>query len=434
MFKDKKVAILGFGLEGRDLADYLLLQGVEVTVFDKKNEKDLDFEGISKNEINLICGSNYLKAGLGSFDYIFRSPGVYRYIAEIVDAEKKGVKVSSALQLFFDVCPAKIIGVTGTKGKGTTATLIYEILKLARKDAYLAGNIGKPYLELLPALTKDSWVVMELSSFQLIDVKASPHIAVVLNITQDHLDWHNDLTEYIEAKKNIVKFQKVDDFAVISSDYETPKSFAKETKGNVIFFSKELARKYKDKLLLRGEHNLENVAAALAVAKIIKVGKKSILKVLSTFKGLEHRLELVGEVNGISFFNDSFATGPQPTIAAINSFIEPLTIILGGYDKGLDYKDLVDVIVSKKNIKNIILIGNLAMKLGKMLEVKYKGNLLNLGKDEIVNIVSQAYSLTPKGGVVLLSPAAASFDMFKDYKERGKKFKEAVQLLAHSEK
>jgi len=430
MFKGKKVAILGFGLEGKDLAVYLLGQGADVSIFDKKNEKDLDFGGLDTNKITLICGENYLKDGLRGFDYIFRSPGVYRYILEIVEAESRGVKISSAIKLFFEKCPAKIVGVTGTKGKGTTSTLIYEILKEGGYDVYLAGNIGKAYLELLPKIKKESIVILELSSFQLIDMDVSPHIGVVLNITQDHLDWHKDLKEYVDAKKNIVKFQKDDDFAVINSDYETPKSFAKEAKGKVIFFSKTLARKYKDNLLLRGEHNLENVAGALVVSNILKIRKESLLKILSTFKGLEHRLELVGEKGGIKFYNDSFATGPQPTIAAINSFFEPLTLILGGYDKGLDYADLIKVITNQKNIKNIILIGDLARKFGNMLKVaKYGGNVLDMGKETMQKIVNKALSLTSKEGVILLSPAAASFDMFHDYKERGKKFKEAVELL-----
>ena len=430
MFKGKKVAILGFGLEGKDLALYLLGQGADVSVFDKKNEADIDFAGLDKGKMTLICGENYLKEGLGGFDYVFRSPGVYRYKAEIIEAESRGVKVSSAIKLFFEKCPAKIVGVTGTKGKGTTSTLIYEILKEDGYDAYLAGNIGKPYLELLPKLKDESIVVLELSSFQLIDMDVSPHIGVVLNITQDHLDWHKDLEEYVDAKKNIVKFQKAEDFAVINSDYETPKSFAKEAKGKVIFFPKTLARKYKDRLLLRGEHNLENVAAALTVSNILKIRMESIAKILSTFKGLEHRLELVGEKGGIKFYNDSFATGPQPTIAAIKSFFEPLTVILGGYDKGLDYRELIDVICNSKNVKNIILIGDLAQRFGKMFtSVKYEGNIVDMDKESMKKIVSKALSLTSKSGVVLLSPASASFDMFHDYKERGKKFKEAVADL-----
>ena len=405
---EKKVAILGYGLEGRDAEKYVRSQGANITILDQKFDK------------------NYLK-NLDRFDIIVRSPGVYRYLPEIINAEKKGVEITSSLKIFFDNCPAKIIGVTGTKGKGTTSTLIYEILKNAGKDVYLAGNIGKPYLELLPKLTKDSFVVMELSSFQLIDLTKSPHIAVVLNITLDHLDWHKSKEEYINAKKNIVKYQTKNDFAVINSEYDVSKSFLELTKAKIILFSKgKLENKYKENLLLRGEHNLENIAAAVYVAKALKIKEDIILKTIRSFKGLEHRLELVKEVKGVSFYNDSFATGPQPTIAAIRSFIEPETLILGGSDKGLDYEDLRIEIRKRQNVINLILIGQMGDKIGRGIKNK---NILNFGKSTMENIVKKAFEITPKGGVVILSPAAASFDMFENYKDRGNQFKKAVQNL-----
>jgi UDP-N-acetylmuramoylalanine--D-glutamate ligase len=444
----KKAAVLGLGLEGKDLVKYLLGQNFEVTIFDKKEEKELDLGDIDKSKIKLITGENYLKNGLTGFDVIFRSPGVYRYIPELVEAEKAGVEISSAIKTFFSNCPGKIIGVTGTKGKGTTSSLIYEILKDSGKDVYLAGNIGKPYLELLNSLTKDSYVVLELSSFQLIDLTVSPHIAVVLNITQDHLDWHKDLKEYIEAKTNIVKHQKEDDFAVINTDYEIPLSFANKTKAKVLFFSrkKEVEGSYveegkiilntKDKvilgetkdLLLRGEHNWENITAAVCASFAAGADILSIKKVIFSFKGLEHRLELVGEYGGVNFYNDSFATGPQPTMAAIDSFKEPTTLILGGYDKGLDFSELGKQIAETKNLTNVILIGNLEDKLEKLIKREnYSGQIIRMDKSPMEEIVKKAYSVTPKGGVVLLSPAAASFDMFLNYKDRGNKFKEAVR-------
>ena len=406
--KNKKIAILGYGIEGRDAQRFLEKQRADVEILDVKFDK------------------NYLR-DLGRFNIVIRSPGVYRYLPELLEAEKNGVEISSAIKLFFDLCPAKIVGVTGTKGKGTTATLIYEILKKAGKDVYLAGNIGKPYLELLSVINSESLVVLELSSFQLIDLKKSPHIAVVLNITQDHLDWHKDIDEYTGAKKNIVRYQSTSDFAFINEEYEIPKSFAEETKAKVIYFSgKTLNKKYRDGLLLRGEHNLENVAAAVSVADILKVDEAAILSVLQSFKGLPYRLELVDTVNGVTFYNDSFATGPQPTIAAIKSFTEPETVILGGSDKGLDYKELKQEIESRKNIKNLILIGEIGKKIGGGIKNK---NIINLGKTSMNRIIEVACEVTPKGGVVLLSPAAASFDMFANYKERGSAFKKAVLAL-----
>lgn len=404
----KKVAILGYGIEGKDAEKFLKKQGAKITILDKKFDE------------------NYLK-GLKNFDVIVRSPGVYRFLPEIIKAEKEGVEVSSAVKIFFENCPGKIIGVTGTKGKGTTATLIYEILEKDKRDVHLAGNIGKPYLELLPKLTKESFVILEMSSFQLIDMEVSPHIAVVLNITADHLDWHKNIREYVDAKKNIVAHQASSDFAVINEEYKVPKSFAKLTKGKVVFFSKgKLEDRFKNKLLLRGEHNLENIAAATAVAEILKVGEDKILEAVRNFKGLEHRLELVGSALGRTFYNDSFATGPQPTIAAIRSFNEPETLILGGSDKGLDYSELRSEIEKRDNVKNLILIGVIGEKIGLGIEGK---NVINLGKTSMIRIIEKAYEVTPKGGVIILSPAAASFDMFENYKDRGNQFKAAVLNL-----
>jgi len=429
-FKNQKVAVLGLGIEGRDAINFIVERGTNVTLFDRKEEKDIDFSGIEKEKIKIVTGENYLKDGLKDFDYIIRSPGVYRYIPEIIEAEKVGVKITSAIKIFFDECPGEIIGVTGTKGKGTTSTLIYEILKRDGRDVYLSGNIGKPYLELLPKLSNDSWVVMEMSSFQLIDIDKSPNISVVLNITEDHLDWHKNREEYVKAKMNIVSHQRPSDFTVLNEEYETTKNFALAAKGKVVFFSKKfLDGKFKEKLLLRGEHNLENIAAAVEVAKIVGVNEDLILKTVQSFKGLEYRLELVDTINGITFYNDSFATGPQSTIAAINSFTEDETLILGGSDKGLDYQELGKVISEKENVKNIILIGTTAEKIEKSLDRNLSFSIYHLAFASMKEIVQKAYEVSDKGGVVILSPASASFDMFINYKDRGNQFKEAVKSL-----
>ena len=427
-FGNKKVAILGFGLEGKDALSFLLKKGAKVSIFDRKEENQLDLEKIDKGKISLFCGKNYDLDKLADYDLVVRSPGVYRYIDEIVRAEERGVEITSSIKIFFDFCQAKIIGVTGTKGKGTTASLVYETLKASGKDVFLAGNIGVPYLEILPKLAEKSFVVLELSSFQLIDVKKSPNIAVVLNITVDHLDWHKNKKEYAEAKKNIVKYQDKGDSAVINNDYAASRKFVEKAGGKTIFYSrKTLEDKFRKVLLLRGEHNLENVAAAVSVARILKIADEKISQVLSKFKGLEHRLELVAKVNGITFYNDSFATGPQPTIAAIKAFAEPITLILGGYDKELDYEELAKIIAKRKNIKAVLSIGDLSDKIKNELEeTSFLGRIIELAKSPMREIVKKAYDVTSKGGIVLLSPAAASFDMFKDYKDRGNQFKEAV--------
>ncbi len=424
-YKNKKIAVLGYGLEGKDVVDFLLKNGAKITVFDKQKIAE------SEKNINFVVGEDYLKQGLNDYDIIVRSPGVYRFIPEIVEAEKSGVVLTSPIKMFFDECKSKIIGVTGTKGKGTTVTLIKNILENGGKEAYLVGNIGKPYLEILDRLNNESIVVMEMSSFQLFDLHKSPNISVVLNITSDHLDWHKDQSEYVDAKKSIVMYQTKDDFAVINEEYEIPKSFAKLTKAKVILFSKtNLDDKYKKNLLLRGQHNLENIAAAVSVAKILDINDDVIIKTLSTFKGLEHRLELVDTVNGVTFYNDSFATGPHPTIAAVKSFEEQETLILGGSDKGLDYQELGREISNTKNVKNIILIGQVRDSLkGSLSESKYEGNVFDLGTSKMSDIVKKSLEVTPTGGVVILSPAAASFDMFENYKDRGNQFKESVNKL-----
>lgn len=445
-----RVAVLGLGVEGRDLINYLAKQGFYITVFDQKPIQQLDTRGLPQN-LNFVCGEDYLKSGLNSFDIIFRSPGIYRYIPALIAAEKKGVKISSSIKLFLEKCPAKIIGVTGTKGKGTTSTLIYEILKASGKDVYLAGNIGKPTLELLNHLSDKSWVVLELSSFQLIDVEVSPHIAVVLNITTDHMDWHKDREEYVDAKANIVNHQNIFDFAVINADYKDSKSFSKKTKGKKFYFSKtkKLTGSYVknrkiflstfgkqvligdvDSLLLRGEHNWENITSAICASALAGANMASVKSVIYSFRGLEHRLEFVGDKFGVSFYNDSFATGPQPTIAAINSFSEPLTIVLGGYDKGLEYRELVKKLVTRKQETNIVLIGDISDKIDKEIEkTNFVWQKINLGKTSMKIIVKECVKLTPKGGVILFSPAAASFDMFVDYKDRGNQFIKTVKNL-----
>lgn len=450
-----KIAIIGLGLEGRDVIKYFADKNIEVTVLDRKPVEELDATGIDIKRVKFVTGEDYL-ANLDSCDVVYRSPGVYRYLPELIKAEKSGVKISSATQLFFEQCPGQIIGVTGTKGKGTTSTLIYEILKVAGKDVYLVGNIGKPSLELLPQLTPESYVVMEMSSFQLIDMTKSPQVAVVLNVTVDHLDWHKSREEYVTAKQNLVLHQKPTDLAIVNFDYPTSKNFAKLTKGQVVYFSRfgkpgigtyvedgkiiinDVKQKMivgnTDKLLLRGEHNWENVNAAVSATYFSGVDPKTIAKVVFAFKGLEHRLELVGNWKGVTFYNDSFSTNPQPTMAGVDSFIEPLTLILGGSDKGLDYDELGQYLTKKGNIKNVILIGQIAPVIKSSLEkAKFTGKIIDLGMTTMKEIVQTCVKETVKGGVVLLSPATASFGMFTDYKDRGYQFKKEVGLLKRDE-
>lgn len=386
-------------MDTQDVEPYLRKRGDEVTVLDEKN------------------GDKF--ANLQRFDLIIRSPGVYRFRPEILQAQKAGVEISSKTKLFFDLCPCPIIGITGTKGKGTTATLIYEILKAAGKKVYLGGNIGTGVFNLLENLTKDSWVILELSSFQLIDLTKSPHIAVVLIVTSEHLNWHKNTKEYIDAKRNIVSHQKPDDFAVVNRDYPNSVVIGKAATGQVTWVS---GKDINLSTRLRGQHNKENIAAAVAVAKIVGVAYEEVVK---DFRGLEHRLEEVATINGVAFFNDSFSTVPETTIAAIKSFVEPEILIVGGSSKNSDFTQLGTVISRTPNIKAVMPIGVEGERIKKLLSgVK----ILPAGKT-MAEIVKIAYNNAVSGDVVLLSPACASFDMFKNYKHRGKQFKHEIQNL-----
>ena len=292
---------------------------------------------------------------LNGFDFVFRSPGFHPNNPALEKARKGGIEITSATKVFFDLCPCPIVGVTGTKGKGTTSTLIYEMLKSQGFDAYLGGNIGTPPLEFLPKLTKDSKVVLELSSFQLMDLEKSPHVAVMLMTTSEHLDYHKDVYEYVNAKRNIFRFQKESDFAVVNKDYPASNESDIESIGKVYRVSREqgvdqgcfvrgesIVLKMNDEeevilstkdIALPGKHNLENVCASIVAALCTGCSMKSIIPVLKKFQGLPHRIEFIRLVKGVKYYNDSFSTTPETAIAAIEAFEEPKILILGGSSK-----------------------------------------------------------------------------------------------------
>lgn len=389
--KGKKVAILGWGVDTQDVEPYLRAQGHEIDILSEP------FENLDK------------------YDMIVRSPGVNikRF---------KGLNITSKIKIFFDVCPGKIIGVTGTKGKGTTSTLIYEILKKAGKKVFLGGNMGKGIFNSLSLMTSESWIVLELSSFQLIDLHKSPHIAVVLMTTSEHQDWHTSVEEYVDAKASITKHQLSSDFAIYNKDYPNSVRIGLQGQGKKIAICRE---DWTRQLRLRGDHNRENMAAAAAVAQLIGVSIQEIEEVAKEFKGLEHRLEEVATVRGVTYFEDSFSTTPETTIAAIKSFTEPLILIAGGSEKGSDFTELGKVISESKNIKAVILIGLMAERIDNSIVNRHLSIIRNLSNMEA--IVKKASDIATSGDVVLLSPAAASFDMFKNYKDRGEQFKASVK-------
>lgn len=446
-FSREKVAILGLGIEGQDLCRFLFKKRAKITVFDQKRASELGraYQKFKKFPIKFKLGKNYLAGGLEGFDFIFRSPAFPFSLPEIVKAQKAGAVVLSATKLFFKLCPGKIIGVTGTKGKGTTATLIGRILKTAGEDVYLAGNIGQPMLTLLPKLTEQSWVVLELSSFQLQDADKSPHLAVVLFITSEHLDYHHDTEEYIRAKSNVVRYQKKNDFAVLNADNPVSSSFALLTEAKVFYFSRRqkvngsYVKNNKiflfnhligevEKLQLLGSHNWENVCAAITASWLAGADISSIRKATFSFSGLEHRLELVRKLKRVSFYNDSFSTTPETAIAAIQAFRKPIVLIAGGSEKGSDYCQLGKEI-RKSSVKTIILIGQTAAQIKKVVQkAGFHGKIIYKPVG-IKKIVKVAFEESEPGDIILLSPACASFDMFKNYKDRGEQFKKYAKAL-----
>lgn len=452
-FTNKKIAVLGLGVEGSSVVRFLKDKASQITVFDERAEDEFEKESLEEAKsqgVQMKCGKF---SSFDGFDMIIRSPGIKLARPELVEAKEKGIEITSATKIFFDLCPAQIIGVTGTKGKGTTSTLIYESLKEAGKDVYLGGNIGTPPLDFLSQVKSDSWVVLELSSFQLQDLTKSPHIAVILMTTSEHLDYHADVYEYIDAKRNILRLQTASDYAIVNKDYPASNESDIYTDGKIYKVSREqqveqgcfvhddtLVLKMSDheqKLLsvkevaLPGKHNLENVSAAILAATIAGAGMKAILTVIKQFRGLPHRLELVRTVMGVQYYNDSFSTTPETAIAAIEAFPDPKILILGGSSKGSDFTELGKVISDPKStIKAIIGIG----VEWEEIKLKVKSEKLKVveGLTSMKEVVQKASEMATLGDIVLLSPACASFGMFRNYKDRGEQFRKEVENLSKS--
>lgn len=454
---DKRVAILGFGLEGISLCEYLLKHGVKATLLDQKEVEGLEteekalFSRLEAEGARFYFGADYLTK-LTEFDVVFRSPGIKVLTPAIQEAKAKGIRITSQTQFFFDHCPCKIIGVTGTKGKGTTSSLIAKMLEASGKDVYLGGNIGKPPIQFLDSLTPESMVVLELSSFQLQDITKSPHIAVVLMMTSEHLDYHESTQEYIDAKRNILRFQGYSDFAILNRDYPATHESDIHTLGTLSRVSRErevdegcfvkdhqvvYRHEGKDEkiiavseIALRGAHNLENVCAAVNAASLVGVSKNHIVSVLTSFSGLEHRIELAGIVDGVLYYDDSFSTTPETAIAAIESFDEPKIIILGGSSKGADFTQLADTINGSTSIKAIVGIGPEWERIKALLHNESGRFQYIEGCQTMKEIMLEVHDSAEHGDVVLLSPGCASFGMFKNYKDRGEQFKQEVKRMA----
>lgn len=438
-----KVAILGFGVEGQDAACYFLGQKSIITVFDRSDRRQVISDKWEEERITWICGTDYLKDGLKGFDVIVRSPGVYRYLPEIVEAEKTGTKITSNTILFFEESEANIIGVTGTKGKGTTASMLQLGLENSGKSTLLLGNIGTPMLDRIDDADTFDWVILELSSFQLIDLPYSPPIAVVTNITVDHLNWHKDHREYVGSKENLWKHQKITDSVIFNWDDKTCRQLVKDAPGKVLWFTTETetgkgAYLQDDSVYLNkqqvgsrgelrvpGNHNVANSLAALVAGTIAGGQGQKVWKGIIRFEGRQHRLEKVATVDGVTFINDSAATTPEAAIAALQSFEQPKILIAGGSLKGVGFGEFAKAVVGAK-VKAVFPIGEAAKQIETEIETEgFKGQVF-CGIEDMNEIIKQAKSLAEPGDIILLSPACASFGLFRDYKDRGDAFKKAV--------
>ena len=451
--KNRKVAIIGLGVSNIPLLDYMHNVGAKVTVFDNRIIEDIPKDTMKKitdYAMEFSLGPNNLSK-LEGFDIIFRSPSCLPTVPELQKEVERGAILTSEIEMLMKLCPGKVIGVTGSDGKTTTTTLIYEILKANGYNCYLGGNIGTPLFTKLSEMTPDDIIVLELSSFQLMGMEISPSISVITNISPNHLNVHSSYEEYIDAKKNIFKYQDKDGIIVLNYDNAITKAAAKEANGKVVFFSSktkledgiildgDIIKECKDKLrrhilstntvALRGTHNYENICAAIAATSSL-VEVEDAVKAVQEFKGVQHRLEFIREIDGVKWYNDSIGTSPTRTIAGLHSFDERIVLIAGGYDKHLDYTPIAKPILEK--VDSLILIGDTAPKIFDAVkeEAEKQGKDIKIYMcDEFKNTVLVAKKVAKPGQIVLFSPASASFDLFRNFEERGNKFKELVNNI-----
>lgn len=447
----KRIAFCGAGISNTPLIMSFLKQGARVYVCDRRTREQLGelADTLEQAGAELRLGENYLEHL--EVEIIFRTPGMSFHLPELEAARKKGIAVTSEMEVFFDLCPATIFAVTGSDGKTTTTTLIAKMLEAEGKRVHIGGNIGKPLLPQIDKISPDDFVVAELSSFQLISMRKSPDVAVVTNVAPNHLDIHKDMDEYVEAKKNILLHQNAFSRTVLNRDNEITESFRQFVRGQSLGFSMnrqlhngawldedgmlhmayrgmDVPVLHRDEIKIIGDHNVANYLAAIA-AVWGYVGVESIRRVAHEFGGVEHRIELVREVRGVKYYNDSIASSPTRTIAGLNAFRQKVLLIAGGYDKHIPFEPLAPVVVEK--VKKLYLCGATADKIEKAIR-EYSGYN---GEPEIVRVkdideaVARASADAAPGDIVTLSPACASFDAFPNFAARGNHFKELVMKL-----
>ena len=453
--RNKTVAVIGIGVSNRPLIELLLSRGVAVTACDKKDRAALGVlaEELEGKGCRLRLGPDYLKNL--TEDVIFRTPGMRPDLPELNAAVERGSVLTSEMEVFFEVCPCPILAVTGSDGKTTTTTIIAELLRAAGKTVHLGGNIGHPLLSESGGMKAEDAAVLELSSFQLMTMARSPHIAVVTNLAPNHLDVHKDYAEYISAKENIFTHQSVEDIAVFNADNEVTRSFIGRQRGALRTFSRRetvergaylapddagegLAIWMSNEngcrqvlplaeIKLPGIHNVENYMAAIAaVDRLVPDG--IIRDFAKNFGGVEHRIELVRELDGVRYYNDSIASSPSRTIAGLNAFPEKVILIAGGKDKGISYDSLGPVV--NEHVKLLILCGATSGVIRASVEqAENYGGLEIADVEDYYQAVSLARSRAKEGDVIILSPASTSFDRFANFMERGRVFKEIVNSL-----
>lgn len=445
--KHKRVAVIGIGVSNTPLIRMLLRADVDVTACDKNSRENL---GIIADELEslgarLQLGEGYLDDL--KHDVIFRTPGIRPDVPALEAARARGAEITSEMEVFFRVCPCKMIAVTGSDGKTTTTTIISEFLKAAGYNVYVGGNIGKPLLPDVAGMDPHDIAVLELSSFQLMTMTQSPDIAVVTNVTPNHLDVHKSMSEYISAKENVFAHQSPDKVAVFNYDNNITRGFSQSAIGKSICFSrreelsdglyiKENSIWYGDRevlpvadIFIPGEHNIENYMAAIAAVSGL-VDDEIIRTVAKNFGGVEHRIEFVRELKGVRYYNDSIASSPTRTIAGLRSFKGKVILIAGGYDKKIPFEELGAEIIN--HVKVIILTGATANKIKDaiMSAPGFSGSELQiLEEDNFEDAVLAAHRMAQPGDVVLLSPACASFDQFKNFMIRGETYKKIVNEL-----
>ena len=450
--KNKKVALIGIGRSNLPLISLFSSYGADVIACDRRSYDELgEYATLAQNNgATLSLGENYLDSL--DADIVLRTPGMKFYLDKLVDMRNNGVVVTSEMELFFDLCPCKIIAVTGSDGKTTTTTIISEILKKAGKTVHLGGNIGKPLLPEIESIDTNDIAVVELSSFQLISMRKSPDIAIVTNIEPNHLDIHKDMDEYVESKKNVIAHQNAFSKTVLNLDNTLSNSFSKDVRGELRKFSRcsavyngcylkdgdiiysEFGKEHfvmlASDIKIPGMHNVENFMAAIsAVWGLVSI--EDIVYVAKNFGGVPHRAEFVRELDGVKYYNDSIASSPTRTSSGtLSLYKEKIILICGGYDKNLDYTDL-GVKICKK-VKHLILLGATAEKIEKA--VKNCSDFSNCGIEisrvtSMDEAVEKAHQIAENGDIVSMSPASASFDMYKDFEQRGNHFKELVNKL-----